>query len=257
MAGASSRQVLRHLHTLFHCGVAAQLSDTELLEQFVASRSEAAEAAFAALVERHGVMVLGVCRRVLGNRHAAEDAFQATFLVLARKAATIARREQLACWLHGVARRAARCSGLCKPSQTREKRLGTMLPVEPPDPPGERAACRSGRRTRSSARTAPDRHFALRAGRAIAPGSRGPAEYFQGTLSSRLARAKSAARPANTARLCTVGRRLASVLTHDAHAVIVSPVLVDSTIRVATLVTAGSSLAGSSRPRSQLLPKEY
>ena len=107
MAGASSREVLRHLNTLFHCGAAGQRTDAELLESFVSGRDQAAEAAFAALVDRHGAMVLGVCRRVLGNQDAAEDAFQATFLVLARKAAAIARREQLASWLHGVARRAA------------------------------------------------------------------------------------------------------------------------------------------------------
>ncbi len=110
MPGESARQVLRTLNTLFHCGVAGPLSDTELLQQFVAGADESAEAAFAALVDRHGAMVLGVCRRVLGNRHAAEDAFQATFLVLSRKAPEIARREQLAGWLYGVARRAAaRC----------------------------------------------------------------------------------------------------------------------------------------------------
>ena len=134
MAGASSREVLRHLNTLFHCGAAGQLSDAELLERFVAGRDEAAEAAFAALVERHGVMVLGVCRRVLGNRDEAEDAFQATFLVLARKAAAIARREQLASWLHGVARRAALdARARATRQKAREKRLGAMLPVEPPD----------------------------------------------------------------------------------------------------------------------------
>ena len=85
MSGAASREVLRHLNTLFHCGAAGPLSDEELLERFVAGAGEAAEAAFAALVGRHGAMVLGVCRRVLGNQHAAEDAFQATFLVLARR----------------------------------------------------------------------------------------------------------------------------------------------------------------------------
>ena len=131
MLGRSSRQVLTQLNTLFHSGVSGPLSDEELLERFVAGGEEAAEAAFTALVDRHGTMVLGVCRRVLGNRHSAEDAFQATFLVLARKAPAIARREQLASWLHGVARRAALDARARAARQlAREKRLGIISPVE-------------------------------------------------------------------------------------------------------------------------------
>jgi RNA polymerase sigma factor (sigma-70 family) len=80
------------------------LSDGQLLGTFVEQRGEAA---FAALVRRHGPMVMGVCRRVLRNHHDAEDAFQATFVILARKAASIASRELLANWLYGVAYRAA------------------------------------------------------------------------------------------------------------------------------------------------------
>jgi RNA polymerase sigma-70 factor (ECF subfamily) len=80
-------------------------SDAELLARFLARRDEAA---FAAIVARHGPMVLRVCRRILADAHAAEDCFQATFLVLARKAASVRRRESLAAWLHGVAARVSR-----------------------------------------------------------------------------------------------------------------------------------------------------
>ncbi len=107
MRGALSRGVWNQLDGLLVFGATGHLSDEELLGRFVARRDDAAEAAFAALVERHGPMVLGVCRRVLGDRHEAEDAFQATFLVLARKATSIARPEQLANWLFGVAHRIA------------------------------------------------------------------------------------------------------------------------------------------------------
>src|SRR5438034_4893845 len=80
------------------------MTEGQLLECFVTRRDEAA---FEALVRLHGPMVLGVCRRVLGNSHDAEDAFQATFLVLVCKAAAIGRRELLGNWLYGVAYRTA------------------------------------------------------------------------------------------------------------------------------------------------------
>jgi RNA polymerase sigma factor (sigma-70 family) len=80
------------------------MEDADLLDRFLAARDEVA---FAALVERHGPMVLGVCRNVLADRHDAEDAFQATFLVLARHADMIRNRTAVGAWLHGVAYRVA------------------------------------------------------------------------------------------------------------------------------------------------------
>lgn len=81
-------------------GTAAELSDGHLLDRFVAQREEPV---FEAIVLRHGPMVWGVCRRVLRDHHDAEDALQATFLILARKAASIQPREKLGNWLYGVA----------------------------------------------------------------------------------------------------------------------------------------------------------
>ena len=103
--GADGGAVVSAIQDLWDAGSLGGLCDAELLIRF-ASRRE--EAAFAMLVRRHGPLVLGVCRRVLGDVHAAEDASQATFLVLARKAGSIAAPERLASWLHGVALRTSR-----------------------------------------------------------------------------------------------------------------------------------------------------
>jgi RNA polymerase sigma factor (sigma-70 family) len=93
-------------------------SDAELLERFVTSQDEAA---FAALMSRHGPMVFGICRRLLRHTQDAEDAFQATFLILVRKAASIGKRELLGNWLYGVALRVtARARDMAAKRRTRE-----------------------------------------------------------------------------------------------------------------------------------------
>src|SRR5580704_10480914 len=96
--------VLRQIDQLFGAGTLAGLSDAQLLARF---RTQRDEAAFVALAARHGPMVLVVCRGVLRDEHAAEDAFQATFLILARKAGTLWVGESLGGWLHRVAYRLA------------------------------------------------------------------------------------------------------------------------------------------------------
>src|SRR6266849_903286 len=104
MATAQLGTLLRHIHKLAAVHGGRQRTDRQLLEDFTGRRDEAA---FAALVARHGPMVLRVCRRVLNHEQDAEDAFQATFLVLARNTGSIRKREALAQWLHGVAYRTA------------------------------------------------------------------------------------------------------------------------------------------------------
>ncbi|HEY7330475.1 MAG TPA: sigma-70 family RNA polymerase sigma factor [Gemmataceae bacterium] len=110
-------------------------TDEELLERFVASRDAAS---FEVLVRRHGPMVLGVCRRVLQHPQDAEDAFQATFLVLVRKAASLCQRELLGNWLDGVAYRTAldaRAAALRR--RKREKQVNAMPEPEARDDPDE------------------------------------------------------------------------------------------------------------------------
>ncbi len=93
--------------------------DHQLLERFA---DHGDESAFAALVDRHGGMLLGVCRRLLGDSALAEDVVQATFLVLARKARSIRRRESVASWLYSVARRLANQARLAEAARTRRER---------------------------------------------------------------------------------------------------------------------------------------
>jgi RNA polymerase sigma factor (sigma-70 family) len=131
MSAVTLSQVLRQLHHLIDAKVARDLSDGELLERFRRGREEAA---FAALVQRHGPMVLGVCRRVLHNSHLVEDAFQATFLVLVRKAGSIRKQASVGSWLYGVAYRVAgKAREQAAKRRAAERRSGTMPCPEPPD----------------------------------------------------------------------------------------------------------------------------
>jgi RNA polymerase sigma factor (sigma-70 family) len=124
MPGGKLRNVLGHINRLVAPRRAQDLPDQVLLTRFVRDRDEAA---FAALLERHGAMVLGVCGRVLKNAHDAEDACQAVFLVLARKADSVRKRGSLGSWLHGVAWRVAR-----KLRSTLARRSAREIPAAAP-----------------------------------------------------------------------------------------------------------------------------
>jgi RNA polymerase sigma factor (sigma-70 family) len=106
MAIRLAGSAIDELQTLFHWGAIGNWTDSQLVTLFVTDE-EGSEAAFRVLIHRHGPMVLGICRRVLGDEHAAEDAFQATFLVLVKKARGLSDCNLLSNWLYGVALRIA------------------------------------------------------------------------------------------------------------------------------------------------------
>jgi RNA polymerase sigma factor (sigma-70 family) len=137
----SARRALHALHQLQQltdAHQAADLSDGQLLERF---RLSGEGAAFALLVQRHGPMVLGACRRVLGNAHDAEDAFQATFLALAQSARSIRREASVGGWLYHVARRVA-LKALRAAARRRAHERAGLAPAVPVAPELEREELR-------------------------------------------------------------------------------------------------------------------
>jgi RNA polymerase sigma factor (sigma-70 family) len=220
-----------------------RLTDGQLLARFVGARDEAS---FAALVRRHGPMVLGVCRRVLHDFHEAEDAFQATFLVLARKAGSVVKRDSVGCWLYQVAYHTALEARTMSAWRRARERPTSDLPhpeVAPTEvqdwrplldrelsflPEKYKAAivlCDLEGRTRKEA------------ARLLA--------ITEGTLSSRLARGRALL--AKRLARCGVtlsGGALAVALSQEASAA-VSAGLVSSTAKVAALVAAGQVAAVS------------
>jgi RNA polymerase sigma factor (sigma-70 family) len=135
MAQGPLSGVLRHVRRLVGGRPAEAATDGPLLEQFVRGRDEAA---FAELVGRHGPMVLAVCRRVLRHEQDAEDAFQATFLVLAKKAGSVRRPEALGCWLYEVAYHVALRARAAAARRRQEERRSDVMTQ--PDPMTEAAA---------------------------------------------------------------------------------------------------------------------
>ena len=166
-----------HLEALWNTGTLTGLRDEQLLARFQAAKDTAAESAFRELMHRHGPMVMGVCRQILRRSHDADDAFQATFLVLVRKSGSIRAGRISGAWLYAVAYRTAHrartvaalppgTSG--KPGTRRGRRCVRRLPV--------RSSARATRRAQPAPRQIPSPHRFVsrrgqdaRRGRSIAP----------------------------------------------------------------------------------------
>src|SRR5215472_4742363 len=129
MPDSQMHAVVEFIHGLVVDPDLASQTDKELLKRFLANRDESA---FEALVRRHGPMVLALCRRILRNPQDAEDAFQAAFLVLVRKSASITRPELLGNWLYGVAFRTARTARAA--AEKRRVKEAEAVPHEQPAP---------------------------------------------------------------------------------------------------------------------------
>lgn len=219
------------------------MTDGQLLESFLARQDEAA---FAALVGRHGPMVWGVCRRVLHNGHDAEDAFQAAFLVLVRKAVSIRRRESVGSWLYGVAYRAA-LEAQAAHRRSRERQVSTM---PEPEVVVEADLWHDVRPLLDRELSClPDKYQQVVVLCDLEGKSRKEASRQlgipEGTLSSRLATARRrlAQRLARHG-LTLSGGALAAVLSQGAASAGMPKSLVVSTVKAATLVAAGHAAAG-------------
>jgi RNA polymerase sigma factor (sigma-70 family) len=219
-------------------------TDAQLLARFVVTRDEAA---FAGLVRRHGPMVLGVCRRVLGHFHDAEDAFQATFLVLARKAASVFRRDSVSCYLHGVAYHTALRAGTAIARRRKRERQVDNMPhpeVEPPEaqdwlPILDRELSRLPKKYRSAILLCDLEGRTRRAAARLL-------NIAEGTLSSRLATGrKMLARRLARCGVTLSGGALAVALSQGAAAAQVPMALASSTAKAAALVAAGQMAAVS------------
>jgi RNA polymerase sigma factor (sigma-70 family) len=212
-------------------------ADSELLSSYAMYRDPAA---FESLVRRHGPMVLATCRRVVGNVHDAEDAFQATFLVLARKSDSIRPRSALAGWLHGVALRAAHKVRVSEARrQARERKVATMPKStddgNAADPELLRALHREITRLPMDLRAAIV--VCELEGKTRAAAAR-QLRWPEGTVASRLTRARQLlARRLKVAELAAIASPLVPIAVPER--------LVARTLNSATQFASGPGLAGS------------
>jgi RNA polymerase sigma factor (sigma-70 family) len=249
MATGQLSAVLQHLQRMAGVRGARELSDAELLERFIARHEEAA---FAALVQRFGPMVLGVCRRVLQNTHDAEDAFQATFLILVRKATSIGKREALGCWLHGVALRTAVRAKVNEASRRLHERQVQAMPQTD----GIAAVAWRDLKPILDEEVArlPDRYrvpfmLCYLEGKTYARAARQLC-CLTGTISKRLARARELLRQRLVRRgLALPAGVLAAVLSQNATSAAMSASLAAATVKTALRSAAGAAAAGAISPR--------
>ena len=246
MPNSQIDKVVQHVRSTVLLGECAELTDGQLLECFLNRREQAA---VEALVRRHGGMVWGVCQRVLRSQHDAEDAFQATFLVLLRKATAIVPREMVGNWLYGVARQTAlNARSMRTKRRAREKQMTDML--EPAAPEQQLWNDLQPILDEEMSRL-PDKYRAVlvlcelegKTGRQAAQQLGVP----EGTVASRVARARAllAKRMARHG-LAVSGGTFAAMLSEAAACAPVA--VVSSTIKTVTLVAAGNAFSSCAIP---------
>jgi RNA polymerase sigma factor (sigma-70 family) len=245
MAASGVGPIIRHLRRTVLRHDRAGMTDGQLLEDFITHRDEAA---FEALVRRHGPMVLGVCRRVLHHPQDAEDASQAAFLVLARKAASVSPPEMLGNWLFGVARTTALRARVANAKRrVREKQV-----TDVPEPEARRQDLWDDVKELLDEELArlPDKYrvpvvlcdLEGRTRREVA----GQLKVPEGTLSSRLTTARRTLAKRLTRRgLAVSGGSLAMAVSREAASARVPASLLSATVKAATLVAAGQAATGS------------
>jgi RNA polymerase sigma factor (sigma-70 family) len=245
MATSQVQRVVQHLRQIIASGTGNGETDGQLLERFIARRDDDA---FAAMVGRHGPMVLGVCRRLLPRHHDAEDAFQATFLVLVRKAAAVVPRDMLANWLYGVAYHTAlKARALTVRRQAREKQVTAMPEPEMVVPePGPELR----RLLDKELNHLPDIYRVPIVCCDLEGKSRQEAArqlgWSEGTLSGRLSRARALLAKRLTQRGLTLSAgSLAAALSREAASAGVPYALAISTVRAGSLVAAGHAITGA------------
>ncbi len=244
MARSQLDKVLTHLRGILVPRGDDAPSDAQLLERFTRLREEAS---FAALVQRHGGLVFGVCRRLLADVQDAEDAFQATFLVLAQKAGSIRNREAVGSWLYGVAYRiAARARSATQRRRTAEQQA-VLLPSE--EPLAEIVWRDLRQLLDEELERLPEKYRAPLVLCYLESKSQGEAArqlgWTRGTLSGRLARARDLLRRRLTRRGLTFSgglRLLAAALADKAAATVPLP-LAANTVKAAVLASAGQAAA--------------
>jgi RNA polymerase sigma factor (sigma-70 family) len=241
-------EVMQHLRKMVLEQDGAGLTDGRLLEDYRSGRDESA---LAALVRRHAPMVWGVCRRVLGNHHDAEDAFQATFLVFVRKATSITSRELLANWLYGVAHQTA-----LKARATTARRRGRERQVtEMPEAVAERDLWQDLRPLLDQELSRlPDRYRVVILLCDLESKTRREAARElglpEGTVASRLARARvMLARRLARHGPAVSGGALATVLARNVASAGVPASVVTSTIQASSLCAAGHAVSGVISPQ--------
>jgi RNA polymerase sigma factor (sigma-70 family) len=242
MADLTLRSVLRHVRRLAGAPGARCLSDGELLDAFLSRQDQEA---FAALTRRHGPMVLNICRRVLRNRQDAEDAFQATFLALARKAATVRNRAALASWLCGAAYRAALT--LKRSAARRRVREARAEPPAPADLFADLAWREVEALLEEEVRRLPEKYQAVFVLCCLENHSRAEAARLlslkEGTVSSRLHHARMLVQRRLARRGIDLSMVLAAVEVSSADASALPPALLAAAARAAAGFVAGDGSA--------------